>query len=181
MNDSKITITREMIEAARDYMPLEDKERFAADGAGKCFDRLAISFGDEELPPMYMVNDGLKRRLLMTAFAAFYMGQEVKRDERDADMMSVAAYDLWAGSHVFNQLERLKHDSAVRDKCFDLLSDFRELEKKLSAQLAGLLTVQNDAVIRQSQLTASQMKELPALLNELKTLADKRSEADGGN
>jgi hypothetical protein len=105
--------------------------------------------------------------------------QEKDADERDAALMSDACFDRWAGSHVFNQLERLKRDAELRDKVFDLLADYKDLEKRFSAQLAGLLTVQNDSVVRQSQYTAAQMKALPGLLEELKKLSDRKGEADG--
>lgn len=176
----RIEITKELLRAATDYIPNGKKEAWVAENAAKCFDRLAITADGEELPTMYMVNEGLRRRYLMSAFTDLYMKQEREADEKDAALMSEAAYDLWAGSHVFNQLERMKKDAELRDKCFDLMSDFKDLEKRFSAQIAGLLTVQNDSVVRQSQYSAAQMKALPGLLEELKKLSDRKGEADGG-
>lgn len=175
----KIEITKEMLAGARDYVPNAEKEAWVAENAAKCFDRLAITSDGEELPTMYMVNEGLRRRFLMTAFAEMYLKQDKEADERDEALMNDACFDRWAGSHVFNQLERLKRDAELRDKVFDLLADFKDLEKRFSAQLAGLLAVQNDSVVRQSQYTAAQMKALPGLLEELKKLSDRKGEADG--
>ena len=168
----RIEITKEMLAGARDYVPNAEKEAWVAENA-------AITSDGEELPTMYMVNEGLRRRFLMTAFVKTYLRQEAEADERDAALMSDACFDRWAGSHVFNQLERLKRDAELRDKCFDLLADYKDLEKRFSAQLAGLLAVQNDAVVRQAQYTSTQMKALPGLLEELKKLADRKGEADG--
>ena len=58
----KIELTKELMTAARDYVPLEEKEAWVAENAPRCFDKLAISADDEPLPPMYMVNAGLKSR-----------------------------------------------------------------------------------------------------------------------
>lgn len=175
----KIEITREMLTGARDYVPNAEKEAWVAENAAKCFDRLAITSDGEELPTMYMVNEGLRRRFLMTAFVKTYLRQKAEADERDETVISESCYDKWAGSHVFNQMERMKKDENLRDKCFDLLADYKDLEKRFSAQLAGLLTVQNDSVVRQAQYTSTQMKALPGLLDELKKLADRKGEADG--
>lgn len=169
----KIEITKEMLTAAQDYVPLEQKEKWVTDNASKCFDRLAITMGEEPMPPMYMVNSGLRSRHLMAALAKFYFGKEYEADEADDAMMSVADYDRWAGGHVLCQLDRWKHDVEARDKCYDLLYDFHDLEKRFTAAINGILAVQNDAVMRQSQYTATQMKELPLVMEQLKQLQEK--------
>lgn len=175
----KIEITKETILEARDYVPLTEKEDWVADVAPKCFNKLAITADGEPVPPMYMVSTGLKCRYLMAALAGMYFGAEYQGDEKDPTMMSEAEYDRWASSHVLNQLERMKRESDVRDKCFDLLTDYKDLEKRLSSQINSLLTVQNDSVIRQTQYTTAQMKELPLILAQLKELQGKVDEASG--
>ena len=172
-------ITKQSLEYARTYVPLREKEAWVAENAAKCFDRLSITSGDDEMPPMYQVNTGLKSRYLMQALAGLYFGDTYYADVKDPAMMSEKGYDDWAGSHVFNQLERLKRDPEIRDKCFDLLTDFRDLEKRFSAQINGLLTVQNDFVLRQSQYVIAQTKELPKIIEQLKALQN-GEENDGG-
>ncbi len=166
----KIVITKEMLLAARDYVEQGVKEAWCKDNAGKVFDRLAITADDEPVPPMYMLNAGLKARYLMAAFAAFYLKQDYEALESDNALMSVEEYDRWAGSHALNQIERWKQDRELRDKCFDLLSDYKDLEKQFSVQINGMLAAMNDTVIRQSEYMATQMKELPSILEQLKDL-----------
>lgn len=174
----KITITKEMLAAASDYMTSTAKEAWISENAPKCFDRLSITAGDDPMPPMYMINAGLKARYLMTALA-YYLKQPFETDEKDNSLMSETDYDRWAGSHAINQIERWKSDRELRDKCFDLLSDYHELEKRFSAQLYGLLNVQNDFVLRQSQYSAAQMKELPQLLTQLKEMQEAKADGNG--
>ncbi len=171
-------ITKEALLAAADYVPLDVKEAWAAETAPKCFDKLAITADGEAVPPMYMVNTGLKSRYLMAALVRLYLRQEIEADEKDAALMSVDCYDAWASGHPLNQIERWKRDADLRDKCFDLLSDYKDLEKRFSAQIASLLAVQNDPVIRQSEMSRMMVKELPAVLEQLKELQAGEGKAD---
>ena len=141
--------------------------------ADKCCNRLSITADGEQMPPMYMINDSLKSRYLLGAFVGMYLGMKYEPDASDKLLMSEMDYDKWAGSHVLNQMERLKRDTDVRDKCFDLLYDYRMLEKRFHSAIIGLLTVQNDPVIRQNEMMANQMKALPELLGQLKELQEK--------
>lgn len=165
-----IELTKEMIQAAKDYVPVAVKEQWVSDCAEKCFDRLSITADGEQMPPMYMVNDSLKARYLMGAFVGMYLGLKYEPDESHALLMSAEDYDKWSGSHVFNQIERLKRDPDVRDKCFDMLYDYRMLEKRLHSSVLGLLTVQNDPVIRQNEMMAAQVKAMPEVLRQIKEL-----------
>ena len=130
------------------------------------------------MPPMYMVNAGLKCRYLMGAFVKLYIGTEFAHDESDAWLMSEADYDKWAGSHVMNQLERWKHDNVLKYKAYDIIADYKDLEKRFSTQLSGLLLVQNDSVIRTNQLSSAMMKEIPTVLEQLKELQGEKDNGD---
>lgn len=175
--DANFTLTQAIMEKARDYIPLAVKEAWVADNAPKCFDKLAITADDEAMPPMYMVNTGLKSRYLMGALVGLYLGLDFAAESADNPaLMSVEEYDEWAGNHVMNQLERMKHDTTFKFKAYDLIADYKDLEKRLSTQLTALMTVQNDSVIRQSELMTNQMKELPALLEQLKALQEKNDD-----
>ena len=165
-----VEITREMLTAARDYVPLSEKEAWAAESAAKCFDRLEITAGGERLPAMYAVNSSRRSRYLMGALAGLYFGVSFDAEEGDPALMREDCYDAWAGGHVLNQLERWKRDPEARNKCFDLAADFKDLEKRFSAQLMNLLNVQNDPVARQNELTAAAVRELPGVLGEIRAL-----------
>ena len=177
--DEKFTLTQQVMEGARDYIPLAVKEAWVADNASKCFDKLAITADDEAMPPMYMVNTGLKSRYLMGALVGLYFGLEFSAESEDnAALMTVEEYDGWAGSHVMNQLERMKHDATYKYKAYDLMYDYKDLEKRFSTQITALMTVQNDSVIRQSELMTNQIKELPTLLEQLKELQGEKQDGD---
>ncbi len=191
--DEKITITGKMLEEARDYVPLAEKEAWVAENAPKVFDKLQITAGNEPMPPMYMVNAALKSRYLMAALARLYFNVDpsvgcadssLSKEEPNEDkwLMTVAQYDRWAGSHIFNQLERMKRDSGFRIKAFDLLADYKDLEKRFSTQISGLLAVQNDPVIRQSELSSAMVKELPQVMQAIKDYQDaKQGEMNDGD
>lgn len=191
----KIIITAQKLMNARDYVPLSEKTRFAQEAADLCFDRmeLRISGGPESLPmpPMYKENTGVKMRVLMGGFVRLYLGENIDTEKKitsDADgkerleeispwLMTQSEYDLYAGSHIFNQIERLKSEyGEVRDRAFDILADWRTTEKMLNAEIAGKLMVMNEPVSRimmamQSQTTPEVMmglqKELEGLQKEL--------------
>ena len=176
----KVVISKEMIQAASDYIPLEEKEAWVADNAPKCFDKLAITADGEAMPPMYAVNVALKNRYLMAALVSMYLKQAYVADTKDEPLISREDYDKWANSHTINQIDRLKKDAEVRDKCYDILYDYRELEKMFSAQIYALLNVQNDSVIRQSEQMTNAIKELPALLEQLKELQEATANGTDG-
>ena len=122
-----------------------------------------------------------KARCLLYALTALYFGFHVEHED---GMLTEAEYDRYAGSHLTNQIERLKKiggaNEAVRNRCFDLLSDYRDLERRMNAELFGLLTAQNDAVQRWQQMMRADMAELPKVLAELRTLgAEAKEEAAG--
>lgn len=174
--DAKIVISLETLAAARDYVPLAEKEAWVAENAPKCFDRLAITADGEAQPPMYMVNTGLKSRFLMGALARLYFGQQIDAEDDGGWLMSAAQYDAWAGSHVFNQLERWKRDSEGKARAYDITADFKDLEKRFSTQISGLLAVQNDPVIRQNEVTANMVKQMPGLIEELQKMQAEKGE-----
>ena len=160
----KYVLTKETLLAARDYVPLAEKEAWVDEAAAACVDALKISGEAGAMPDMYMANAGRKSRWLMGALTGLYLPLRGK-DETGA--LSAEDYDRYAGSHLLNQIERWKSDAETRNKCFDLLSDFRDLEKRLNGQLIALLGVQNDSVVRQSLALSEEMAKLPAALKTL--------------
>jgi hypothetical protein len=176
---AKIVLTTNTMEEARNYVPLAEKEAWVAENAPKCFDKLEITADNEPMPPMYMVNTGLKSRYLMAALVKLYFGvTDVKCEPNDEWLMTHEAYDEWAGGHIFNQLERYKRDTDLKFKAYDLLYDYKDLEKRFSAQISSLLAVQNDTVIRQSQQMANSVRELPEILEQLKAMQGENSNGE---
>lgn len=171
----RIEITREIMEGARTYLPETEKEAFLDWCQDRCFDRIRVSTdGNQDYPPMYRMASGMRTRYLSGALAGLYLGIEYEKAGEDPYLPKDA--DTLEGSFLLNQIERWKSDKALRDKCFDMLSDYRELEKRLSTQVHGLLAVQNDPVVRQMLLTQMQAQILPGLVEELKRVQQERKE-----
>lgn len=173
---AKIILTEQDVLKAKSYIPIMEKEKWVQTAAPVCIDKMMIAAkeGDFNLPMPAMFKDNLQRksRCLMTAFVVMYLGRKI--DITDDGMMGADDYDRYAGSHVFNQLERLKGKAEVRDKVFDILSDYRDLEKRLNTEVYNLMQIQNDGVSR--QMAMMQMQTTPEALQsgmaELKKLTD---------
>lgn len=170
----KIVITKEKLMQMPDYVSLREKMQFVKEAADLCFDRveLKIDGGLESMPmpPLYKENMAIKSRVLMAAYAKFYLG-EAFEPEKNAWIMSTTDYDRFAASHIMNQIERLKrYDGDVRDKAFDVVADMRDLEKRLNTEIYGLTQVMNEPVTR--IIMALQQQTTPeavsGALNELK-------------
>ncbi len=174
----EIRITREQILAASTYMTLAEKTELL-NRADRCFDRLSITSGGEAMPPMWKENYGIKARYLMAALARM-LKLPYEADNGDEMLMNEKDYDRFGDSHVIMQIERFKRDKdeAVRDAAYDLMGDYFQLEKAFSAEIKAMLDVQNDAVIRQQQMSKEAMAELPKVMEALKELQRSRDTND---
>lgn len=147
----KITITEKDILAAKTYIPIVEKEQWVQKVTGGCIDRVStvVQEGDLKLPMPAIFSDNMTRksRYLMGAFVKMYLGISYEPTGDDW-LMSADDYDRFAGSHIFGQLERLKTKTDARDRIFDMLSDFRDLEKRLNTEIFNTLQIQNDVCAR---------------------------------
>ena len=171
----KYILTRDMLMAAKSYLPLEEKQKILS-YADRCFDRLSITSGDEPLPPMWKENAGLKARYLMAALLGYF---GIEAEAESEGLITQEVYDYYAGSHIYMQIERFKRDrdEIVKNKAYDLMSDYNQLEKMFNAEIRALLDVQNDTVVRQQLITKDIMQQLPWALQEFKALIEKREGA----
>jgi len=149
------TITQDDIAAANTYVPTAEKMAYIRYVAEKCFDKLDITTNTDPnaetrpLPSRYKLNTDRKARYLMGAFVGMYLQKEFERETEDDEwLMSVGDYDMYAGGHVFDSLNRMKNNAAVRDKLYDLLADYSELKYRLESDIKGLLDAMNDSVSR---------------------------------
>lgn len=174
----KFTITPTMIEQAKDYLPIAQKMAFVDKAAKRCFDILEVRAGSRITPPMQQENSSIKARFLMTVLIRDYLGVPCITVDGVEDLMTEEDYDKFAGSHVLNQIERLKTDANIRNKCFDILQDFRDLEKRLNGQVYNLAQIVNDPASR--LLAAMEMDVTPesaaALLEELEKVKKELTE-----
>ena len=170
----KIQITKENLIRMPDYVPLREKMQFVKEAADLCFDRIEIKIDggldSMPMPPLYKENTAIKSRVLMAAYAKIYLSEPYEF-EKNPWLMTESEYDRFASSHIMNQFERLKRcDGEVRDKAFDVISDMRDLEKRLNTEIYGLTQVMNEPVTR--VIMAVQQQTTPdavsGALNELK-------------
>ena len=145
-------ITRNIMENATTYLPIGMKELICASLARDCVKETSairpleaeIESDGFMLEPVYCENTAKKARCMMGILLAFYLKL---RSDDETIMCDVEDYDNWAGAHVLNQIERYKAGE-FREKAFDLLSDYREMEKMLNSAIYSVLREMNDPVKR---------------------------------
>lgn len=146
-------ITKEMIEKANSYMPMEEKISLSKIIAEKCVDIIPqprknpvsdrankiLSLPEGELP-------SLKSMLTLSVLLGFYLDIDIDAEGKNA--MTFASYDEYAGSHPLNQLDRLKSNAEIRDKVYDLVADFKEFKKMVDTEIYNIRAYRNDPLVR---------------------------------
>lgn len=151
-------ITEEDIRNANTYVPIGEKSALVEHiGENRCFQVLSISYGDETMPPMYREDHELKSRYMLTALLKLYFKKEVETVEDDEWLMARDEYDRWCENHIFNTIERFKSNQGLRDQVFNLLYDYKDLEKRVNLELFGRLNVMNDSLLRIMQKLGEQL------------------------
>lgn len=143
-------VTEQMIGNADTYISLTEKESIAAVIAQTCVVPCKATEQDKEeneifsipAPPMYKENTLEKALCLTGCFLHYYLHVEVK-----ALNISIEEYDGWMGAHLMNQIERYK-GTGYKAKVFDMLSDFRDLEKRVNCAIYAKLNQKNDTCRR---------------------------------
>lgn len=172
---SMITLTKEIIENAKDYMPIERKHIWCRNVSTACVAAVTMkSEGDASilLPDRYEENTMARTMAMASVLAQNYLGIYGE----DA-VLQAADYDEIMGSHLVNQLERMKSDKDVRDKIFNILYDLGELRKMLNTEIYSRLGHLNDTLARAlvalqgvnpegMEDVANQAKELSAIVND---------------
>lgn len=148
-------ITKEMIEKANTYMPIEEKISLSKIIAEKCVDIipqsrknpisdrankiLSLPLPEGELP-------SLKSMLTLSVLLGFYLDIDIDTENKNA--MTFASYDEYANSHPLNQLDRLKSNAEIRDKVYDLVADFKEFKKMVDTEIYNIRAYRNDPLVR---------------------------------
>lgn len=154
---------------ARSYMPLEEKMALAYSIAPKCVLAAIADGGAIKIPNIYIEDNAVKAVYLMQVLVERYIGIPAKSKFTSVD------YDYYAGGHILNQIERFKGNSALKDKAFDLLSDFKDFKKLLDCEIINEKTKKNDALMRgtlciQALVSADNIKALKEELDKQKGL-----------
>lgn len=151
--ENKFEITEEIMENASTYMPLALKEVIAISKARDCIKEtnsiqpLGVDgtfHGEYALKPIYCESPSTKARIMMTCLMVFYL--KIWPDSTDM-ICAIDDYDNWGGAHVLNQIERFK-STKYREKAFDIISDYREMEKHLNSAVYSVLREMNEPVKR---------------------------------
>ena len=213
MAEYSVTITPEAVANAKSYVPVGEKQMVSRAVAFFCCEAIRPDGAEsmKELPPLpMMVQENRKlRQQFQMGLLADYLGAEYPLEiavMTDADgkeqetplthCMAEEEYDRWAGSHVMNQLERLKKakDHDVADKVFDILYDYKNYENMISVAIRDYMEQMNNgfnrvaeyvslfateeisqAVIKSLMQSSEDVKEA---LNEVEEYK-KKGEADG--
>ena len=178
------------MEKADSYVKSADKQTFMDFAAPRCIDKIEVKTEGESdaqmLPPSYRANEQRARRYLMGAFLRMYLHQPFEPVADDPWIMDEMEYDRWAGSHVFNQIDRMKKQGEnLRNKAFDMLEDYNNLRRYFYSEIEQLLSVMNDPCTRimnmiQMQSTPeyvqAQLEQLKSVVAELDTYKNKSGE-----
>lgn len=170
--------TAETIINAESYVPLAKKVEFINYASERCFTSLKITSNPETaqakvMPSMYKINAALKSRYLLGAFLKLYLKEEYVPVEGDEWLLSQDDYDNYKSGHLFNEMNRFKSNNEIRDKVFDILSDFKELTTMFEEELEGSLLALNDVVSRiymafTEMVTPDQVSEMLNDINQSK-------------
>ena len=179
-------VTEEAMAEVNTYLPIRLKTELIERLAEKCISKAEISASidgqDMLMPTMYRENTNIKSRYLMGIFVRLYLCGTFKPElEDDIWLIPEDEYDKWAGGHVFNQIERFKQNPKLKNTCFDMISDYKDFEKRFNAEVYANITAMNDPVAR--QLAAMQASVTPdsieGMMEQLKEIKKMRAEEVG--
>lgn len=164
------TITAEdLASKVNTYIELAAKTEWVSLVSDKCMDKVELSFMDEAMPTMYMENADRKSRFLLGFFLRLYLNwnweHEDKEDQSDEWLVPYDVYDKWMRGHIFAQIEKFKSDKDVKDICFNLLAEYKDVERRLNNEIYGKLQIKNDPVAR--QIMQQQMSMTPEAIEQL--------------
>ena len=134
------------------YIPILRKQEIAEHIAAGALVRYrsTVDYGGEELFDAAVTAEDTQSRwrYMMGVLLKFYLHIDFEPVEGEDYLMAADDYDRAASMHILNVLERMKSDTAARDKVFDLLRDYKELERMVSAELNAQLAARNDILPR---------------------------------
>lgn len=154
------------------YIPLARKQEIAehiASGSMVRY-RSTVGYQGEEMfeDAVCGENVSIRWRYMMGVLLRYYLGMEFEPVEGEDYLMAQEDYDRAAGKHILNALERMKSDAAARDKVFDLLRDYKDLERMVSTEISAQIAARNDLLPR--LLAVLTQTATPAALNSLKEM-----------
>lgn len=162
-------LTEEDILNATTYIPSAKKIALAHIVAEQSIVKVNVTAneeGEEEksLPDRWSENYSVRSIAQMMVLIQEYLNQKTEKE----DGFTVAEYDEWGESAVFNQLDRFKQskNAEVRNRVYDLLDDYREFCKFVGSDITMQLSVRNDPITRVTAWLAEQIP--PEVIEKLK-------------
>jgi hypothetical protein len=147
-------LTEEDFLNAKSYVELPVKEAEARLYAQYCIDKVAISVGKTEndkevLPPMFQENPMMKS-MFGLQFLLYHYFEKLLPDENGEIFITAEEYDEWGKGSMLNTIERFKMSKniEVRNKAFDIATDYREFYRMLGTEIASALSTKNDLLSR---------------------------------
>lgn len=150
MGNEKFKVTEDLLRKANDYIPLHKKIEIAKAIAPHCIEKSKTAEQNQKgleflaLPTLWVDNMEIKNLYMMSVLLSEYLHVQIPDDFTDEE------YDKYESAHVLNQLERFKGYAELKDKVFDLISDYRAFKKILDTEIFNEKEVRNDSVARLS-------------------------------
>lgn len=151
------------------YMPLSLKVKVAEEIADGCIVRYRSKVqygGADAFENVLCAENPAKRwRYMMGVLLNFYLGMSFEPVEGEKWLMSQDDYDRAAARHPMNELERMKSDAGARNAVFDLLRDYKDLDRLVGNEIAARIASYNDLLPRLVELLT--MTATPEALGQL--------------
>ena len=166
MAEYAVNITEQNIADAVSHIGLATKESFTRAVAFACLEPVNVTNDGDAYPTMFRENKKIKAQYLMGVLATMlripFTSQKMADGEELVGCMNEAEYDAWSESPVINQLERLKKskNSAVVNKLFDMLYDYKAIEMMLTSAIRDELEVRNDPLNRLLQWLTMEVSDV---------------------
>lgn len=147
-------LTEEDFLNATSYVELPAKAAEARLYAQYCIDKAEVFLekdGEEKeaLPPMFQENPMMKS-LFGMQFLLYHYFKKIVPDENGDIVLTAKEYDEWGEGAILNSIERFKMSKNldIRNKAFDIATDYREFYRMLGTEIASILAVKNDLLAR---------------------------------
>ncbi len=147
-------LTEEDFLNADSYVEIASKAAEARLYAQYCIDKAEIAVEDEDgekdyLPPLYQENPMMKS-LFGMQFLLYHYFHKIVPDENGDIILTAKEYDEWGEGSILNSIERFKMSKNIdiRNKAFDIATDYREFYRMLGTEIASVLNANNDLLVR---------------------------------
>lgn len=181
------TLDTESLKKADTYIPLARKVAIVRVLAPGCIEAVDMRLegdkaGVQPMPPRWQESPLGKRLVMSYVLAGVYLHQidvQGLYQEKPVFEFNARQYDIF--SQLFSQLEAFKRDrdpeSEVKSIAASILSDYRDFEKLLNAEIFNLLQAKNDTCSRIVEMFMAQTSP-EAIQNATEALRQVQAEAE---